>query len=223
MWSTSSTAADACNDFEKPRFGRGFFCVAVGRNRDHNFRISIWGTFMAEGKLLNIANAGGAVAGALVGGLGVMFALGDTSPKSLEGMASSLERIAENLDKMDPIDAASAAEAANLLTRAGEISRKVVEKAPGVELPNVDGILLTDEGVDVPSGETKTVLLANGERVSTSYVTRSGSRFGLSVNGVQHAYYIGDRVYQSEDGACFIELLRSTQNYASVVVRPVCP
>lgn len=178
---------------------------------------------MAEGKFLSLANAGGAVAGAAVGALGVFFSLGDTSPTSLAGMATSLERIAENLDKMGDIDPASAEEASALLTRADEIGRKVVEKASGVELPNVDGILLTDEGVDVPAAETKTVLLANGERISTSYVTRSGSRFGLSVNGVQEAYHVGDRIYVSEQGGCFIELLRATPNYASVVVRPACP
>ena len=54
---------------------------------------------MADGKFLSIANAAGAIGGAVVGGLGVMFALGDTSPKSLSGMASSLDRIAENLEK----------------------------------------------------------------------------------------------------------------------------
>ena len=46
---------------------------------------------MADGKFLSIANAAGAIGGAVVGGLGVMFALGDTSPKSLWGMASSLD------------------------------------------------------------------------------------------------------------------------------------
>lgn len=175
------------------------------------------------GKFLNVVNATGAVAGAVVGGLGVFFSLGDTSPTSLAGMASSLERIANNLDTIGDIDSASAGEAASLLTRAGEISRKVMEKTPaGIELPNVDGLVLTDEGLEIPSEETKTVLLANGDRVSVSYVSRSASRFGLSVNGVQHVYYVGARIYTSKDDTCFIELLRATSNYASVIVRPAC-
>lgn len=177
---------------------------------------------MAEGKFLNVANAAGAVGGAVVGGLGVLFALGDTSPKSLSDMASSLDRIAVNLEKIQAIDPGSAGEAADLIKRADEIGRKVVEKAVGIELPNVDGILLSDDGVVIPANETKTILLGNGDRVSMSYLNRTTKGYILSVNGEQAPFKFGDRIYVSDDTRCFVEFLRSEDHFSSAVVRAVC-
>ena len=177
---------------------------------------------MAEGKFLSIANAAGAIGGAVVGGLGVLFALGDTSPKSLSGMASSLDRIAVNLEKMQEIDPSSAGEAADVLKRVDEIGRKVAEKAVGLELPNVDGILLTDEGVAIPAHETKTIVMGNGDRVSLSYLDRTTKGYTLSVNGEEGLFPIGARVYVSDDGLCFVEFLRTEDHFSDAVVRAVC-
>nr|WP_321509355.1 hypothetical protein [uncultured Hyphomonas sp.] len=177
---------------------------------------------MAEGKFLSIANAAGAIGGALVGGLGVLFALGDTSPKSLSGMASSLDRIAENLEKIQDIDPSSAGDAVDVLNRADQISRKVAEKAAGLELPNVDGVLLTDEGIAIPAKETKTIVMGNGERVSMSYLDRTTKGYTMTINGQEGLFPIGAHIHASEDGTCFVEFLRTEDHFSKAIVRAVC-
>lgn len=177
---------------------------------------------MADGKFLSIANAAGAIGGAVIGGLSVMFALGDTSPKSLSGMASSLDRIAANLEKMQEIDPASAGEAAEVLKRVDTIGRTVTEKAVGLELPNVDGFVLSDDGVAIPAQETKTIVLANGDRVSLSYLDRTTKGYSISVNGEATMFNIGAHVYTSDDGTCFVEFLRTENHFSDIVIRAVC-
>ena len=180
---------------------------------------------MAEGKLISLANAGGAVTGAIIGAAGMFIGMGDTSPKSLEGMASALERIADNLEKVDEIDPDAAEDAAALLGSVDAIGSLVAAKASstGVALPGVDAILVTDEGTAVGVGQTQSMILGNGDRVSVTYLTDLGNnRFRMSVNAVQKAYYVGARVYESEDGACFVELTGKISSSNEVVIRPVC-
>ncbi|MDJ0922691.1 MAG: hypothetical protein QNI84_16305 [Henriciella sp.] len=178
---------------------------------------------MAESKFSTITSAISGLGGLAVGAAGMFLAIGDTSPKSLEQMAVALTQIAENLDSVSEIDPNSAEEASAILIKASEISSRIVRQSSGIELPGVDAVLIQDEPLPVAIGSTQSMLLGTGDRVSVTYVRPNSNGFyTLVVNDITHTFGTGNRLFETEDGRCFIEFLGTNATNDQALIRPAC-
>ena len=64
--------------------------------------------------------------------------------------------------------------------------------------------------------------MGNGDRVSISYLDRTTKGYVMTINGQEGLFPIGGRIHTSEDGACFVEFLRTEDRFSDIVVRAVC-
>ena len=178
---------------------------------------------MAEGKISSGTAAGAALGTFALGIVGTYLNMSDTSPKSLEQIADALSQIAAVVDTVDSVDADTAETASAILLKASEIGVSIVEKSTEVELESVSGIILNEDKIHLDFGESVAIEMRGKERVALTFHFSGRNYLQLYVDGVLRNFRAGERVWESANTGCFLELTDHDTEAPSLAMISVCP
>lgn len=179
---------------------------------------------MAEGKYSTITTAVAAAGSFAVGIVGTYFSMSDTSPRSLEEIATALTKIAAAVESVDTLDEESVAAANAILLSTGEIGGAIVEKGSDVELTEYAGVVLNEERIPLALGNSVAIELQGGERVSMTFeaIHSNGSVY-IYVNNRKLLRGAGQRPFTSRETGCFLELFEIDEAQQTLSLIAVCP
>ncbi|MEM7327362.1 MAG: hypothetical protein AAF437_01405 [Pseudomonadota bacterium] len=178
---------------------------------------------MAEGKIGGLTTAFAAIGSLAVGVVGTYLSMSDTTPKSLEEISDSLSKIAAAVDNVDNLDAESAATASAILLKANQIGERIFEKGTDLELENVAGVILNEDQIELGIGDTVAIELQDQERVSLTFHFAGNNYVQIYANGRLRSVSAGQRIFESEDTGCLVELFKYDREAPSLSLVSVCP
>ena len=178
---------------------------------------------MAEGKMSGTTTAAAAIGSLGVGIVGTYLSMSDTSPKSLEQIAASLSQIVAAMEAVDNVDEGTVQTATQILLSTSEIGEALVEKSTEVELEPLAGVILNEERIKLAFEDSIAIALKGTERVALTFHFSGRNYVQLYVNDALRNFRTGQRVFESDDTGCFLELVEHDREAPSVSMIAVCP